>query len=206
MRISYTPDAPLTDRIIGLIPTLGVVAIGLCLGLAIGRLGANDDTIVRAALPLAPATAPKPAISRSLEDARGIGTDPGAVVVAASVNELVEDILASRAPTDGARELAAAPSELPAPNVPPASEPGNRSEAAPVSETAGEAGTIQAGPGFTSATLRANPTTAAPSLRLLTNGTSIQRLSGSATSDGFPWVRVQTVDGLIGWVVAEAVS
>src|SRR5262245_17042193 len=54
MSSSSTSEGPFTDRIIGLIPTLGVVAIGLSLGLAIGRLGANDDTVVRAALPAAP--------------------------------------------------------------------------------------------------------------------------------------------------------
>jgi hypothetical protein len=206
MRNSSTSEGPLTDRIIGLIPTLGVVAIGLSLGLAIGRLGANDDSVVRAALSSAPTIAPRFEITRPLEDPRVARTDPGAAVVAASVNELVEDILASQASTAGARGVPATDPEILAPSAPSAPDPVDRAEPTPASESAGEAGTIHAGPGFTSATLRANPTTSAPSLRLLTNGTSIQRLSGSATSDGFPWVRVQTADGVIGWVVAEAVS
>jgi hypothetical protein len=206
MRNSSTSNNPLADRIIGLIPTLGVVAIGLCLGLAIGRLGTNDDTVVRAALPSAPAPDSRTDTSRSVEDTRGVRADPEAIVVAASVNDLVEDILVSRGPIQDAPELpATGPGDL-TPSSPSASETAELPESPPSSEPPGEAGTIQAGPGFTSATLRANPTTSAPSLRLLTNGTSIQRLSGSATSDGFPWVRVQTADGLIGWVVAEAVS
>jgi hypothetical protein len=73
-------------------------------------------------------------------------------------------------------------------------------------EQAGQSASIHAPQGFTSATLRAEPTTASRSLRSLTNGARVELLPDAASADGFTWTHVRTADGLSGWVVSPAVS
>jgi hypothetical protein len=58
--------------------------------------------------------------------------------------------------------------------------------------------------GFSATNLRAAPGQAAASLRLLPNGTRVVLLGPYAYADGFRWVRVRTLDGLVGWAVAVA--
>jgi hypothetical protein len=63
--------------------------------------------------------------------------------------------------------------------------------------------TIQA-EGFTAATLRGSPSTNAPSLATLSNGTRVEQLPGTADADDYTWVRVRAPNGTVGWVVAVA--
>ena len=77
---------------------------------------------------------------------------------------------------------------------------------AQAAEQAGRSASIHAPQGFTSATLRAEPTTASRSLLSLTNGAHVEVLSDAASADGFTWTHVRTADGLAGWVVSPAVS
>jgi len=67
-------------------------------------------------------------------------------------------------------------------------------------------GTTRAPAGFTAAFLREAPTTSAPALAALPNGTGLEVLSDSATGDGFTWLRVRTGDGALGWMVSTAVA
>jgi len=66
---------------------------------------------------------------------------------------------------------------------------------------------VQAPPGFTGAFLRTEPSMAAVVIRLLTNGTRVDLLSGEAFGTGFRWARVRSAeDGVTGWVVANTVG
>ena len=43
-------------------------------------------------------------------------------------------------------------------------------------------------------------------LRDLPAGTRLEVLDGTATANGFQWLRVRTADGTIGWVIEDAVE
>lgn len=51
--------------------------------------------------------------------------------------------------------------------------------------------------------LRAGPALDNVTLRILNEGTRLKVLEGPEASDGFQWWRVQTDDGLIGWVAGD---
>ncbi len=51
--------------------------------------------------------------------------------------------------------------------------------------------------------LRAGPALDNVTLRILDEGTKLTVLEGPEASDGFQWWRVQTEDGLIGWVASD---
>jgi hypothetical protein len=51
--------------------------------------------------------------------------------------------------------------------------------------------------------LRAGPALTNATLRILTEGTALKVLEGPEASDGFQWWRVQTDDGLVGWVAGD---
>lgn len=71
----------------------------------------------------------------------------------------------------------------------------------PVEDTALEA-MIQPPAGFTSVTLRADPTTAAPVLDTLLPDARVTLLPGSSTANGFLWAHIRTSSGVEGWVVS----
>lgn len=51
--------------------------------------------------------------------------------------------------------------------------------------------------------LRAGPALENVTLRILDEGTKLKVLEGPEASDGFQWWRVETEDGLIGWVAGN---
>jgi hypothetical protein len=63
---------------------------------------------------------------------------------------------------------------------------------------------VHAPVGFSATNLRAAPRQNAASLRLLPNGMRVVLLGPYAYADGFRWIRVRTLDGLVGWAVAVA--
>ena len=75
-----------------------------------------------------------------------------------------------------------------------------------VAEVAIDRGTIAAPPGFTGALLRATPVLAARNLQVLPNGATVEILPGNATGSGFNWLRVRSVEGVIGWVISTVLG
>jgi hypothetical protein len=65
---------------------------------------------------------------------------------------------------------------------------------------------VKAPAGFATANLRERPSTAARSLALLNNGTTVDVLPDTASADGFVWVHARTADGAVGWIVSTAVE
>ena len=51
--------------------------------------------------------------------------------------------------------------------------------------------------------LRTEPSVAKDTLRILDEGTTLKVLEGPESADGFKWWKVQTGDGLVGWVAGN---
>jgi hypothetical protein len=58
----------------------------------------------------------------------------------------------------------------------------------------------------TSLRLRENPSTTVATLRELPAGTRLDVLGGTATANGFLWIRVRMPDGTLGWVIDDGVE
>jgi uncharacterized protein YraI len=52
--------------------------------------------------------------------------------------------------------------------------------------------------------VRSTPSTTAPVVTSIREGTPVEILAGSANADGLPWARVRITETTVGWVVATA--
>jgi hypothetical protein len=64
---------------------------------------------------------------------------------------------------------------------------------------------VRAGP-FRGVRLREAPSTSAPIVAIVDNGTAVELLAGSRRANGYPWARIRTSDGQEGWTIATALA
>jgi len=65
---------------------------------------------------------------------------------------------------------------------------------------------VRAPQGLSGANLRQAASVSARSLLLIRNGVALDVLEGTATRDGFTWLRARGPDGVEGWIVSTAVA
>ncbi len=133
----------------------------------------------------------------------GGGTAPEpAFVPTTSPTETVEPAVETAVPTPTASitpapfptsDVTVIPTETPTPAPTPTSTP----------EPSPSTGTVTSAVGVY---LRAEPSTSAPDLAWLQEGTQLIILPGEAEADGFNWISVRIADGTEGWVATDFIT
>jgi hypothetical protein len=155
-----------------MLSVVGAALLGLSIGLTLPVDAFRVQVVVA------------PAPTRPLSGVAGIASQREAPLAAPTLQVAPDEDVEPTATTEDNPVVAASPSAAP-----------SSGDAVIATRT------IQAPSGFSGGTLRAGPSTSSQSLVVLSNGTEVEQLVGSATGEDYEWIRVRTADGRVGWIV-----